>query len=174
MKKFLLAAVGFSSAVGVSSTQAAVVTFDVSGNLVPGFNATCAATCQLGGTIQIDTSQMYGANLGAVADVTVTGAPLGPFTYEEVVTSNTYLDIHLLIPGNANESLDLYLPGITTFIGYAGSSFTDLPTAPYGALISSPTSYWFVSGTLTPEATTPLPAALPLFATGLAGLGLLG
>jgi hypothetical protein len=58
-----------------------------------------APTCRLGGTIQIDASKMYGANLGAVADVTVTHL-------REVVTSNTYLDIHLLIPGNENEYLD--------------------------------------------------------------------
>jgi hypothetical protein len=71
-------------------------------------------------------------------------------------------------------SIDFYYVSYPSLIIYftGGDLFTGGPAYPY--YVDSLGSYDLPAGTLVISATTPLPAALPLFATGLGVMGLLG
>jgi hypothetical protein len=142
----------------------AVTVFDVSGTF------TNPPSLGLSGTLAIDTA------LGTVTDsnLTVTGytSPQNIFTgvpdsayaadplSSEFFVSFTNPSISILVLGIVTSEIPGSLVGFTGgFIGFG--QFFDLSV---GA------SYRFL-GTISP---TPLPAALPLFATGLGALGLLG
>ena len=148
-------------------------TFDVSGTF---------ATGTLGGTINIDVTN----NTVTSADVTASGtspATIGPFTiidnvveYPSPPTANLLYIALSDAPSNF-DTLVLFLP-TSTLTGYSGG---ELCSATYTCSLSAQTYLEpagttglfedLTSGSLT---ATPLPAALPLFATGLGAIGLIG
>jgi hypothetical protein len=84
----------------------------------------------------------------------------------------------------SGDILGLLFPA-TSLFGYTGGAIcgpitvTGCPgnflTKVNGPNVATPFDFaWVESGSLTTGANTPLPAALPLFATGLGALGLLG
>jgi hypothetical protein len=178
MKKLLypaLAAAACALAFSIGPARANT-TFDVSGtDTVDGFT--------LGGIIVIDVTNGTIATQPGDVDVTVTGrAGVGPFTGVPTLTHPSHVD-----PGTITElsftagsfTLDLFLPA-ASLVGYTGGAICGVLNAGTSGLCDqgdisqlSPANGELDSGSLTPVA-TPLPAALPLFATGLGGLGLLG
>jgi hypothetical protein len=163
-------AVAFSGLAAVTATCYAA-TFDVSGTF---------ATGTLGGTINID------AISGTVtsADVTVLGtSPVvnGPLTTIDNLVEYPSSDhlLYIALSGGVSSPSDvlvLFLP-TSTLIGYPGGHICSttyscsLTAQAYLQTGIVPQFQFLTSGSLT---ATPLPAALPLFATGLSALGLLG
>lgn len=140
------------------------------------FNVSGSGSLPLGGTITISGGSVTGE------DVTSTDSTFNPF---DALTSSTsggvgFWDITLNtgpMPGN---SLLLVLP-VSSLSGYAGGGIsaavlyqTGLPPEQF---IDECDVGGSSCGSLTAQTsppTTPLPAALPLFATGLGAMGLLG
>jgi hypothetical protein len=169
--RFLAAsALAFSGLAAANATCYAdtITTFDVSGTF---------ATGTLGGTINLDVT----SNAVTSADVTVSGtspAISGPFTTIENLVeypSSDHLLYISLSDAPDSDVLVLFLP-TSTLTGYAGG---DLCSTTYSCTVSAQTYLQttgpifenLTSGSLT---ATPLPAALPLFASGLGALSLLG
>ena len=139
----------------------------------------CLFTCPLGGDIVINTSN------GSIvsANVTITGlGPVGPFTNFGLSPISRQVGAgfitELIIADAVNDKLHLFLP-VVDLIGYPGGPIC-VADAFFPPCLRSEITLTFiggslelVSGSLTP-APVPIPAALPLFATGLGVLGLLG
>jgi hypothetical protein len=146
-------------------------TFDVSGTFPTG---------TLGGTINIDVTN----NTVTSADVTVSGtlpATIGPFTIidplQEYPAADNLLYIPLTDAASNYDTLVLFLP-TSTLTGYPGgpicSTTYSCPPVDGQTYLEPANGSPFqilTSGSLT---ATPLPAALPLFATGLGAMGLFG
>ena len=137
----------------ITGSEASI--FDVSGTYTNVLGAP-AATGTFSGTITI-TGSVYSG--GDVTTVPTTGTNFGEF--KNFLGGDT-IDLTL---GNTvtTNVMGLFLPPASSLVGSA--SFTGLITTEEDDLLAN------VAGTATP---TPLPTALPLFATGLGGLGLLG
>jgi hypothetical protein len=183
MRKFAQAAAliasCFTLAFSGNALADAITTFDVSGLFNtsggPG-NGECDG-CSLGGTITIDVTT------GSItsADITLTGQSAGPFTNVGSVNSSTFTFVQLFDASSDRLDLDI---NTATFVGYTGGSICGEPfgnSCEGGAFtqIYATDARWdLASGSLIAEAgaptVTPLPAALPLFATGLGAMGLLG
>ena len=154
-----------------------VLAFTVGAANATTFNVTGTPSLPMGGTLTIS-----GGFVGP-ENVTVPNPPntLAPtaFTFltSSVLGSGSTWDI-TLNQGATGYSLLLILP-VTSLAGYAGGNIFDAlmyPTAtgPEGDVASC---FNGSCGALTPATTpppVPLPGALPLFATGLGALGLLG
>ena len=142
---------------------AVVVTYSVSGSFANG------ATFLPGSMLTIDTTVGTVSN----SDLLVSAGSTSP--------ANTFTDVNLIQNGSFHTPFDWGLADgtdLTMFNG--GNEFQDF--SPLGGTVGLVTyfgPFGFSGGsqdtvlTLTP-ATTPLPAALPLFASGLATIGLLG
>ena len=182
--KFLVAA----CALALTVTAASASTFDVSGNLINS-NAP-PATLALGGSLAIDVST------GSVisADITLTGYPdftvlfnvssltsadpLPGFSAGDVLLSFGPTGSSHGIPSIQSYQITLVFPTLSP-IGYGGGSVFAVMTvdANNGALLAECSigpDPACAALSLAPVSPTPLPAALPLFATGLGALGLLG
>lgn len=169
---------------GISLVRPAVAgtitTFDVTGTF-----ANPSSTYGLSGTITINTT------LGTVTNssLTVTGgtAPGNAFTGVPAESTPYFDGDYLLLWDNPTYELQLVFTTITpqplccstlgTLVGFTGGTFDNsLGTGnAYETLGSGSEVAYTLDGNITPAAaTTPLPTALPLFATGLGALGLLG
>ena len=142
------------------------------------FDVTGTASLPMGGTLDIS-----GGTVGP-EDVTVPNPPntLAPTAFTFLTSSaagvSGFWDI-TLNQGATGFSLLLILP-VSSLAGYAGGAIN---TALFYPTSSGPEAFTAICqggacGSLTASTstspTTPLPAALPLFATGLGALGLLG
>ena len=159
------------SGLAAATATCYATTFDVSGTF---------STDTLGGTINIDVIS------GTVtsADVTVSGispAVTGPFTTIDNLVPYPPADDLLYIAladgtSSSSDGLVLFLP-TSSLIGYSGGPMCSttyscsLTAQTYLAAGGVAPFYHLTSGSLT---ATPLPAALPLLATGLGAMGLLG
>jgi hypothetical protein len=168
MKSKLLGLIAGVALLGVSPASAVTITtFDVSGEFAPG---------TLGGTINIDVT----GNTVSSASVRVTGtspAVTGPFTIIDNLVEYPHNPLLYIALSDAGaDTLVLFLP-TSTLTGYPGGmicSTTYSCSLTAQAYLNPGGTQIFeilTSGSLT---ATPLPAALPLFATGLGALGLLG
>jgi hypothetical protein len=178
--KFLVAA----CALALTVTAANASTFYVSGNLINS-NAP-PATLALGGSLNIDV--INGSVISA--DITLTGYPDFKFK-EDVLVLDTIIDpLPGFLTGDVGQSfiptstpdfsnqLSLFFPTLS-LIGYGGGSVFAVMTVDQhdGATLAEcsigpdPACAALSLDPVSP--TTPLPAALPLFATGLGALGLL-
>jgi hypothetical protein len=163
--KSTLAAAACALAFGIGAANAS--TFDVSGTFSDGTT--------IGGFIAIDVS----AGTVTSEDITTSRTGVGPFTATPSVVGSSPIILEF---GDTNsDELDLLLP-VSTLVGYAGGALCTFSASLEGVCTDQATnlrnlpgafSLSLNSGSLTPVA-TPLPAALPLFATGIGGLGLLG
>jgi hypothetical protein len=185
----LLPLLAFSSlGAGVTASHADTV-FDISGPIVSApFSPLACSGCSIGGTLTINTTT--GA-LDAV-DITVTGQnAVGPFNTIAPPSIQTLLSEPLPPPSfnalDSNRDQLAFLLNVASLQGFSGG--TDIASASVFDSLNFCTGpgcsllLWDSTNggsntfdiTLTAEtAATPLPAALPLFATGLGGLGLLG
>ena len=162
-----------------SLSSAEAVTFDVSGHWNP--------SPTLSGTLDIDVT----AGVVTGVDLVVSGVSqhftilqYANYSSSFNVTSLGFITQNIIAP-NSYYELDIQFYG--TLAGFTGVNNIASAQAAYYqydiffSLPGSPFWDWHqvaqgsFSGSITPEVTTtPLPAALPLFATGLGGLGLLG
>jgi hypothetical protein len=179
----------FASAMAVSSVaKANTVQFDVSGivtePLPPPFTPP-PPTDPFSGTMMIDVT----VGIVTAADIKVQGFSndFADLTSQSGVTGLPPL-WQIGLSDGVGDSLSLFftaldgapftvcstVPPICTFeffaslTGFSGSTIDDGSLTKNGAPFSAS-----VSGSISPTA-TPIPAALPLFATGIGGLGLLG
>jgi hypothetical protein len=141
------------------------------------FDVTGTASLPLGGTLDISSGAV------GTADVTVPNPPntLAPTAFTVLTSSvagvSGFWDI-TLNQGATGFSLLLILP-VSSLAGYAGGTIFDAELYPTSsgpeditALCEGGACGSLTASTSAPP-TTPLPAALPLFATGLGALGLL-
>jgi hypothetical protein len=156
-------------------------TFNVAGTLVN--NPPLSTSVSIGGTITIDPLT---GNVGP-EDVKVPSNPPNTtgldFTHLTSSASGGtgFWDITLNQGAPASFSLLLILP-VSSLVGYAGSAINDATFFPTGLPPEGFTAICQVAGAVTTcgslTASTPppvpLPTALPLFATGIGALGLLG
>jgi hypothetical protein len=171
-----LAAVGLGG--GGAGARANVITLDVLATASPIFPASCSPSpCTLGGTIVIDNSSTLANPNGAIIseNVTTTGfsPSVGPFTIDQGFLNRQGHTL-LNIDDSASNELGLIFdtPTAGSLVGFTGGPILSSRFAPSNVLyLGPPQESWNVSGSLAP---VPLPAALPLFAAGLGGLGLLG
>jgi hypothetical protein len=152
-------AIAFVFAVGSAAT-ASTVTYSVSGNFANG------ATFLPGSILTIDITAGTVSNSDLLVSAGNTPSPANTFTDANIIQNGSFqtpFDWHL------GDGTDLTMfNGATEFQGFS----------PLGGTVGLVTYFgaWGFSGgsfdtVLTP---TPLPAALPLFASGLAAIGLLG
>jgi hypothetical protein len=180
-RKILAAFAAAALALGVGAAKASTVTFIVSGTLASGAGGT------LSGTITIDVNKLPGGpyfpavpptDLVPAIDVNYSGAlSAGPFT---IVNDVTY-PLTTLGPREAEVSaadssniffnrLFITFPIPDPSSPFVGASIIDGSINP----CNPATCAFEAADSLSGSITTPLPAALPLFATGIGGLGLLG
>jgi hypothetical protein len=157
--------------------HAAVITLAVSSTLTATPPGTCSPTCTLSGDIVINNSS-GAANGGFVsADVTASGfgpsslGPFGPYTsFISLGPLSNPVNEELQLGSSSGTALDLgfVTPSASSLVGYTGG-----PLIFANVILPPPLESIFnsSSGSLTE---TPLPATLPLFATGLGAFGLLG
>jgi hypothetical protein len=164
-------------ALTIGTANADTVTFDASGT----FATTPGLT--LAGTITVDLT----AKSITAVDFIINGLnnEFAPFTTVLGYNKDYAPTLQQLILGDGVDNLTLYILdhqgggtgcsndfGCGVHVGVIQDGFTQ--KAVLGDCVGCDFNGG-LSGTLTPEvATTPLPAALPLFATGLGALGLLG
>jgi len=154
-----------------TSSQASTVTYDYNVNLTLG-------SWTVTGDIQTDATGTLSAG-----DITGFSLQLSNGVNSYTLSSISALGSDLSADANglfynfgssANGYLDFYQPSAAFFElaqpNYCGTSQAVCVGAPSIVFASSSMTGAFEIGT----AATPLPAALPLFATGLGGLGLLG
>jgi hypothetical protein len=145
-------------------------TFDVTGSFAS------PATTSLTGTLTWDAT---------LAEVTAADLVVGTISdHFNMVISTTALatppnSYQVLINNDVPDQLTIDLDNLSLTTGgtiTAGSVFpTCFPGTPECIIIGFSELAGSLTGTFAPEvAATPLPAALPLFATGIGGLGLLG
>jgi hypothetical protein len=162
--KYLVVALAFLALTLASRpTTASVVNYSVSGNFANG------ATFLPGSILTIDTT----AGIVSNSNLLVSAGFNSPV--------NTFTDANINQNGGSQTPFDWVLGDGTDLTMFNGSTeFQGF--SPSGGTVGLVTYFgsWGFSGgssdtvlTLTPVA-TPLPAALPLFATGLSALGLLG
>ena len=175
----LMAVTGLVAFFGLSGQASAntVITYDI-GTMTATYTAGLVDT--LTGTFTVD----FTANMLTAFDITITG-PVTPGGTSPEVFSTTNSLSSTLVSGQNPTSIPA---GMTLSLVFQNALGTvDLIT---GANFSAGAVGFFlnsmsVTGTATPQGvstdittssvvTTPLPAALPLFATGLGSLGLLG
>ena len=159
--KYLVAACVLALTVGAANANTITV-FDVAGTFYSPSNTPLTGTL----TIDVTSGSVTTANL-VVANHTFTqlfsAFPSGGYFYLEFMNpSGNYLEFSF-------QRLSASL------IGYTGSPFIQEGIEYLKCCRTDQTAYSNLSGSLIAEVTTtPLPAALPLFATGLGALGLLG
>jgi hypothetical protein len=156
-------AIAFIFAVGSAAT-ASVVTYSVSGSFAN------SATFLPGSSLTIDTTAGTVSNSDLLVSAGNTPSP-----------ANTFTDANIIQNGGSQTPFEWGLGDGTDLTMFNGpTEFQGF--SPSGGTVGTVTYFgpWGFSGgsfdtvlTLTPVA-TPLPAALPLFATGLGALGLLG
>jgi len=134
-----------------------------------------------------ETNDLIGGNFGSGNGVfTTSNTPvqyLGQTTYEITSITGTINGSAIVAPTNANgygayyttgpSSLDGAGANFTTAAGTAVSFFYQENLDSYRINLTSPFEDGLVSATFTPVSSTPLPAALPLFAGGLGMVGFL-
>jgi hypothetical protein len=163
-----------------SATAGTIENFDISGTFDNQSNITSNGTFL--GNIEIDLAT------GAIfsIDVSVSGYGIYSLVIEQSGSINPGADTLWLAaltgdPANPTSPFALRLPILPgNFVNFTvgsifnGLIFTD-PTTDTEFCNSLPTCADNFTGTINPAAAaTPLPAALPLFATGLGAMGLLG
>jgi hypothetical protein len=150
-------------ALTVGTANANTVTFDATGTF-----DSASSGINLSGTLTVDVTT--GLIPSGGVNLQVTG--FNPFNI--LVSSPS---VAQPLQAESSDHIDyLYLSFSPSLIGYNGGPIQS------GSTVEVDTSHCdscdrhtLFSGSFTPElATTPLPAALPLFATGLGALGLLG
>jgi hypothetical protein len=156
------------------------------------FNVTGSPTLPLGGTITISSSGAVGpiavtANFPPSTTLSPAFTVLDPFVTppNPFCSSSGFCDITIdQVPAGFGFGLLLVLP-VTTLVGYSGGAISETVLFPASVgpedmlatcgVTSAPASA-AACGSLTASTPppVPLPATLPLFATGLGALGLLG
>ena len=181
--KYLLTACVF--AFGVTQANAAVIEFDIMGTYTPFTSSTltpCVGACTFSGTIWGDTTTGNFIISGPDApNVTTTNVGTFDSIYQQSGTSTgTDWGVALqtdptTLPFNPTHLLGMIFSNNATGIFAAGSG-TIFPSDATSSCTVNTRVSCVISGTITLEkpSTVPLPAALPLFATGLGALGLLG
>jgi hypothetical protein len=177
-----LAALGFGLTLSVATAKAdTITTFDVSATFVATSSGsfTGCSGCTLGGNIVIDVTN------GTIqsADITMTGQPVGPFTSNFGSGSTGSQFSEDFQDASLANHVYMWLP-VSSLLGYSGGIICgSVSNTGCSSILSAVDSYtvnpsgvtWEISsGSLTPAAATPIPAALPLFASGLGAMGLLG
>lgn len=116
-------------------------------------------------------------------NITYTGGGESLSTFSDTVnaTATTALftvGVGVLVPININLRVDgvatLGATGSADFLNSLDFPLTDIFNLPDGFTVNDPDMFIVNNDFLAPTAATPLPAALPLFASGLGTLGLLG
>jgi hypothetical protein len=181
---FAFAAAALALSVGTAKSDTITI-FDVSATFVSTGTGACPG-CTLGGKVVIDvTNGLFEPG----NEVTMAGEPpsVGPFS---VPIGGILFGVSLGQSHVLENQLNLIFPNTgSSLVGYPGGPICGTDTSlslggdclvhnaqPLFSSIqyvqSGTVQVWDIaSGSLTPE---PLPAALPLFATGIGGLGLLG
>jgi hypothetical protein len=144
--KCMIAACAFALSIGAANADT-IDAFDVQGTLPGG---------SLSGTVLFDETNP------SLSTAAITDFPANSF-FDVFVSIDIPLGVLKVQDNNAGDSLD----GDTLTIDFSGSSITDGSLTDSSGL-KTPLD---LGGTITE---TPLPAALPLFASGLGALGLLG
>jgi hypothetical protein len=168
---------------GLGQANAAVVTFEIAGTYTPStIAAPPCAVCTFSGTIEGDTTT-GNFIINGTGEPNVTTTNIGTFDNILVqggTTTGTDWGVSLqtdptTLPFNPTNILQMIFSNNAAGLFLAGSGTIFPSDATSGCAVNSRVSC-VISGTITLETTsaTPLPAALPLFATGLGGLGLLG
>ena len=182
--KYLLTACVF--AFGVTQANAAVIEFDIMGTYTPFTSSTltpCVGACTFSGTIWGDTTTGNFIISGPDApNVTTTNVGTFDSIYQQSGTSTgTDWGVALqtdptTLPFNPTHLLGMIFSNNATGIFAAGSGTIFPSDATSMCTVDSTRTSCVISGMITVATTSPvpLPATLPLFATGLAGLGLLG
>ena len=136
-----------------------------------GFNADQSNT---GITMQSLTLTIFNGTT-SVGSFSLAGAPL-TFTEADLAlepgNGSSVFDFHLTAAEQTQFNAILALSGSSGFFAGLSSQLGCPANAPAGCLVSNDGPDSFIG--FAQSAVVPLPAALPLFATGLAGLGLLG
>jgi hypothetical protein len=109
------------------------------------------------------------------------GETLSTFSDKVSATATTALftvGVGVLVPININLRVDggasLGATAKADFLNSLDFPLTDIFNLPDGFTVNDPDMFIVNNDFLAPTSATPLPAALPLFASGLGGLGLLG
>jgi hypothetical protein len=161
MKSARTSAVAIICALLLGATAAAKAdTFNVSGTETSTGDVmgTCSTDCTFGGTVTIDTTTG-----------TVTGVDI---TYPDIPAYNMYVSFdasldELTLTNSAGENLNLYL-SVASLVNFDGASILGGQ-----AFATLGLAYEGSTGSITAPATTPILAALPLFAGGLGFVGYL-
>ena len=175
IRRLLVAAAALAVCLACSSgtATAATVTF----NIWATFTDSCPG-CTLSGTVELDPQPF-----GGFSDwnVTMSGQPVGPLTMPFGASftggGSRSEHIHDAPPSEPHNVFHMFLP----LLDMSGLTYIPMCTVNttcalngLGSFPSNVNSVWFIdSGYLTITAPVPLPAALPLFATVLAGGGLI-
>ena len=156
-------ALAFVMACGAASAT----TIDAFIDIIPGFTPTSGplgTTFTFTGVVSVDTAQVGSTSLTITDRCLFPGACVNISAWEMRLTAST--------PGFFN-GLEL---GFNSFTGLTDSVLGDTLTVDWagGDLVGGRDSAVFTYDGGVSASPTPLPAALPLFATGLGALGLLG
>jgi hypothetical protein len=148
------------------------VTFLQGGSITGGF--TLDLTTGTLSNVDISVSAPIGGHFTDTSGTnTFSNSPDALFDFKDVFSSTIYNELYIplgvaLTASNLATSTSFLIA--TNATGAADYGFNTSPGGCIGPCVAD----FITAGSLDLPATTPLPAALPLFATGLGGLGLLG
>jgi hypothetical protein len=172
----LLRAGMFAAAVGVATAHADVITFEVSGSLIPEIgSASCgSAGCTLSGEVVVNSA----TGVVVSADVTATGflPSMGPFTAPQALHTTlglTDLEIDTAPSFTSAVALIFSTPTAGSLIGFTGGSLSSITRV----RTQDGDLGWFLdSGSLTETAGSPIPesSTWAMMLLGFAGLGYAG
>jgi hypothetical protein len=180
-RKSILAFFVASSMFAGGSAAKANFIYTYTGNSFTSLNATPGvSTGALAGanvTGEFTLSSALGDNFNGVVKPTQFSFSAGPFTINNLIATSYSFDIQTsntgaIIDWTILTSISGSFFGTTVATSNARDSTSSLgPTADLSASNSFSPGTWSVSD---PPSATPIPAALPLFASGVAALGLFG
>jgi hypothetical protein len=174
-RKAFFVAAAVSIGAGLFSVPASADTIDVFD--LSGFASTCSNGLSCPGGLTFSGTITINVTTGTITAVDLAASVVSPPDFTTLFTSPTSGTSIIATQPSTSEGIALQGPGGSTLISslHSPPSLINASAFLLASIVSGPVLA-SASATLTLETPTavPLPAALPLFATGLGALGLLG